>query len=68
MIRASKMILIGLSLRKIKNLAAWKSHYENLFNEEFPWDPDSLSTVDPVQGPPPYVSIDMVKTAVDKIR
>ena len=35
---------------------AWKEHYNRLLNEEFPWDQNSLSHVDPVAGPATCVS------------
>ena len=37
-------------------------------NKEFVWDQSSLSTVDPVVGPAPLVSVDMVYDSVKKMK
>ena len=49
-------------------LAAWKEHYEQLLNVEFPWDPDSLSPAPPVEGPAMYITADMAKVARGKMK
>ena len=47
---------------------AWKSYYEHLRNEEFPWNMDILEAVEPVQGPPPEIENEWVKKAIDEMR
>ena len=49
-------------------LAAWKEHYEQLLNVEFPWDPDSVSPAPPVEGPTMYIAADMAKVARGKMK
>ena len=34
-----------------EKLKAWQSQYDHLLNEEFPWDPNTLSDESPVEGP-----------------
>ena len=45
---------------------AWQQHYQRLLNVEFPWDPNSLSTVEPVSGPPIRLTEKMVQDAVQR--
>ena len=40
---------------------------EHLLNEEFPWNPAHLNT-DPVEGPPIQISIEMVTSAIAKMK
>ena len=47
---------------------AWKEHYSCLFNQEFVCDQSSLSTVYPIVGPAPLVSVDMVYDSVKKMK
>ena len=47
---------------------AWKQHYERLLNEEFAWDENSLSSVEPTQGPAIYFTDDMVKDATKPMK
>ena len=47
---------------------ALKEHYSCLLNQEFVWDQSSLSTVHPVVGPAPLVSVDMVYDSVKKMK
>ena len=47
---------------------AWAEHYERLLNVEFDWDPDHLSNVPPLEGPPIPITIDMVKKAISKMK
>ena len=42
-------------------------NYERLLNEEFPWNPDDLSDVDPVEGPPIRITAEMVLEATTKM-
>ena len=49
-------------------LAAWKNHYGDLLNVEFPWDPDVLSPVLPTLGPPPWIGEAAVKEAVSAMK
>ena len=51
-----------------KLLFSWRSHYEKLLNEEFPWDPDSLTEALPVNGPPLLISEEMVLNAVKGLK
>ena len=32
-------------------METWRQYYNNLLNEEFDWNKDSLVQLDPVQGP-----------------
>ena len=47
---------------------AWKEHYSCLLNQEFVWDQSTLSTVHPVVGPAPLVTVDMVFESVKKMK
>ena len=47
---------------------AWQQHYQRLLNVEFPWNRDQLPTVEPVQGPPVYISEEMVLDAVKRAK
>ena len=47
---------------------AWKEHYSCLLNQEFVWDQSALSTVHPVVGPAPLVTVDMVFESVKKMK
>ena len=49
-------------------LEAWKSHYQKLLNEEFPWNPDHLTTPEPVQGPPILIKEEMVAKAIKAMK
>ena len=47
---------------------AWKKHYERLLDVEFPWDPSHLVHEDPIPGVPPHITVDMVSSAVSKMK
>ena len=47
---------------------AWRSYYEHLINQEFPWNRDILEAVEPVQGPPPEIKNEWVKKAIDEMK
>lgn len=47
---------------------AWKAHYQRLLNEEFEWNKDSLTQVDPVHGPAIRIEKEMVVEAVNKMK
>ena len=47
---------------------AWKEHYSCLLNQEFVWVQSTLSTVHPVVGPAPLVTVDMVSESVKKTK
>ena len=49
-------------------LKVWKTHYEKLLNVEFPWDSESLPDIEPVAGPPPSVSVEMIERALSKLK
>ena len=49
-------------------LRAWKTHYEKLLNLEFPWNSDTLTDEPPVQGPPPYITVEMVTAALGHMK
>ena len=51
---------------KIRN--AWRSYYEHLLNEEFPWSRDILEAGEPVQGSPPEIKNEWVKKAIDEMK
>ena len=57
----------NLSIDKESKRTAWKEHYEGLLNEEFPWNPNHLNA-DPVEGPPIQITIEMVATAIAKMK
>ena len=49
-----------------EKIKAWKQHYERPLNVEFPWSEDDLSLADPVLGPPPLVTREMVEKSISK--
>ena len=51
-----------------EKVKAWKQHYERPLNVEFPWSEDDLSVVDPVLGPPPLVTREMVEKSITKMK
>ena len=51
-----------------EKIKAWKQHYERLLNVEFPWNEDDLSVADPVLGPPPLVTREMVEKSISKMK
>ena len=51
-----------------EKIKAWKQHYERLLNVEFPWSEDDLSVADPVLGPPPLVTREMVEKSISKMK
>ena len=57
-----------LALTVDEKLEAWQSHYDKLLNEEFPWNADSLSDDPPMQGPVIYITADMVRKAMSKMK
>ena len=57
----------NLSIDDQAKKRAWKQHYERLLNEEFPWNPDELHA-HPIEGPPIYITIEMVKKAIAKMK
>ena len=57
-----------LALTVDEKLKAWQSHYDKLPNEEFPWNADTLSDDPPTQGPAIYITPDMVRKAMSKMK
>ena len=51
-----------------EKIKAWKQHYERLLNVEFPWSEDDLSVADPVLGPPPLVTREMIEKSISKMK
>ena len=49
-------------------LAVWKEHYSKLLNVEFPWDSEALPQTQPVSGPPPHISEELVRYAMGKLK
>ena len=49
-------------------LASWKCHYQKLLNAEFPWDSNTLSEEQPLQGPPIRITNEMVSEALSKMK
>ena len=47
---------------------AWHQHYETLLNVEFPWERENLPLAEPVQGPAPYISRELVADAVKRLK
>ena len=43
---------------------AWETYYVNLLNAEFPWNKDDLPNEPVVEGPPLYITEDMVYKAI----
>ena len=58
----------NLALSEDAKKAAWKQHYERLLNVEFPWLEDDLPAVEPISGPPIFVTPEMVLSAVSKMK
>jgi hypothetical protein len=58
----------NLTLSDQDKLNAWKSHYQKLLNEEFPWNPDHLTTPEPVQGPPIDIREEVVVKAIKSMK
>ena len=56
-----------LSLDEEAKKAAWKEHYERLFNVEFPWNPEDLSEESPVEGPSEPITLEMITKAISKM-
>ena len=56
----------NLAIDDQAKLAAWKTHYERLLNVEFDWDRDSLDEQPAVEGPPIYITTEMVANALQK--
>ena len=51
-----------------EKLSAWKQHYENLLNEEFPSEKEHLVHKEPCQGPHPKIGREWVKVAFQKMK
>ena len=58
----------NMSLDDDSKKRAWEPHYRRLVNDEFPWDQDCLPHTDPVEGPPIYVTKNMVLEAIGKMK
>ena len=43
---------------------AWRVHHSRVANEEFEWNRGTLTPVAPVLGPPPRISVEVVRKAV----
>ncbi|XP_053374665.1 uncharacterized protein LOC128547046 [Mercenaria mercenaria] len=57
-----------LSLNDEDKMKAWVEHYARLLNVEFEWPSDLLPKVDPVEGPPPPVTMDIIRKALSKMK
>lgn len=57
-----------LALNDDSKMKAWVEHYARLLNVEFEWPSDTLPEVDPVAGPPPSVSKEMIRKAIKKMK
>ena len=51
-----------------QKLTACKCHYEKLLNVDFPWDSNTLSEEQPLQGPPIRITNEMVSEALSKMK
>ena len=51
-----------------KKKKAWKQYYERLLHAEFSWCEEDLSEVDPVLGPPPVITQEMVEKSISKMK
>ena len=49
-------------------MEVWRSHYEKLSNEEFPWNREALPVVDAISGPCEEFSIAEVQAAIKKMK
>ena len=49
-------------------MRASEQHYDKLCNVEFPWEEESLSAAEPVEGPPIHITVEMVEDAVNKLK
>ena len=47
---------------------AWESYYSKLLNEEFEWDRNTLSPVEPIAGPAIKIERDWVKSAISRMK
>ena len=47
---------------------AWRQHSERLLHSEFPWCGKDLSEVDPVLGPPPVITLEMVEKSISEMK
>ena len=47
---------------------AWETHYFNILNVEFPWNKDDLPNEPVVQGPPLYITEDMIYKAISQMK
>ena len=57
-----------LALSIDDKLKAWQSHYDHLLNEEFLWDPNTLTDESPVEGPAIIITTEMVSKAISKMK
>ena len=55
-------------VEEVKLLEVWRAHYDRLSNEEFPWDPNGLTHVNPVCGPSEKISTLEVSNAIHKMK
>ena len=54
---------VNLAFDDKSKLAAWKCHNNKFLNVEFPWDSNTLSEEQPLQGPPIRITNEMVNKA-----
>ena len=57
-----------MSMSQDSKQKAWLEHYQRLLNVEFDWDPDYLSYLPPVEGPPIPITTDMVKKVISQMK
>ena len=58
--------MIAVDGERIKEI--WRSHFERLSNEEFPWDSSSLGSAAAVSGPIEEIKHHKVKAAIRNMK
>jgi len=51
-----------------KIMEEWRIHYEQLSNEEFPWNKETLTEVDAVSGPCEEITVAEVQAAIKMMK
>ena len=57
-----------LTLTADDKLKTWESHYQKLFNVEFPWNAVNMGEETLVEGPAIKITPEMVSKAVSKMK